>query len=556
MFSPRSSNYERLENGMGNSKAGAGCKFAWKKFAIGAAVLIALVYFFGPRREDLDDYMPSIISDSSKVDFESPPAAPAPTSGQNTHAPAPAPHDDDIIPAARPTDPVSDGDLTKTHYCSKPYKPDLPLVQFALMIDAGSTGSRIHIYKFNNCGPSPGYEYEVFRQRQPGLSSYKDSPGAAAESLDELLDEALRVVPESLRRCTPVAVKATAGLRLLGAKESADILAAVRRRIETKYPFSLQGADDVVIMDGRDEGVYAWITANYLLDTIRTGSPKEKEPYAVLDLGGASTQIVFEPTFDMAKPDAALEEGEHKYELKFGGATRVLYQHSYLGYGLMRARQSVHRVVDFMGNLRGTHTKDATVANPCLAKGTTRRVEIEDERLGDKWNVTMAGADVGSFEACNRVVELVMAKDAICEVKPCSFNGVYQPSLLETFPRGKILLLSYFYDRLHPFVAASAGGVAPPLHVSTFADLAKDVCEGPAAWRARWGADRALMDELEGRPEYCLDLTFMHALLRLGYEFGGEREVEVGKQIDGTELGWCLGATIAMLTGAELRCNV
>ena len=64
------------------------------------------------------------------------------------------------------------------------------------------------------------------------------------------------------------------------------------------------------------------------------------------------------------------------------------------------------------------------------------------------------------------------------------------------------------------------------------------------------------MKELEVRPEWCLDLTFMHALLRLGYEFSGDREVELGKQIDGTELGWCLGATIKMVTGAELKCKV
>ena len=133
---------------------------------------------------------------------------------------------------------------------------------------------------------------------------------------------------------------------------------------------------------------------------------------------------------------------------------------------------------------------------------------------------------------------------------------MYQPSLLETFPHGKILLLSYFYDRLHPFLVAKANAPKPPVHISTFADLAKTVCEGPAAWRVRWGADEAIMAELEDRPEECLDLTFMHALLRLGYEFGGEREVEIGKQIDGTELGWCLGATIAMVSGAELKCRV
>ncbi|KAG2093750.1 uncharacterized protein F5147DRAFT_840430 [Suillus discolor] len=52
--------------------------------------------------------------------------------------------------------------------------------------------------------------------------------------------------------------------------------------------------------------------------------------------------------------------------------------------------------------------------------------------------------------------------------------------------------------------------------------------------------------ELEGRPGWCLDLTFQHALLVLGYEFGDDREVQLGKRIEGTELGWCLGATIAM----------
>jgi guanosine-diphosphatase len=63
------------------------------------------------------------------------------------------------------------------------------------------------------------------------------------------------------------------------------------------------------------------------------------------------------------------------------------------------------------------------------------------------------------------------------------------------------------------------------------------------------------MEELEGRPEYCLDLTFMHALLRLGYEFAEDREVMIGKQIEGTELGWALGATLTMV-GGELTCRV
>ncbi|KZO92635.1 hypothetical protein CALVIDRAFT_567125 [Calocera viscosa TUFC12733] len=50
----------------------------------------------------------------------------------------------------------------------------------------------------------------------------------------------------------------------------------------------------------------------------------------------------------------------------------------------------------------------------------------------------MLGADVG----CDRIAELVTVKDAICHVKRCAFNDVYQH-----FPKGirPVLQLSYFH---------------------------------------------------------------------------------------------------------------
>ena len=328
----------------------------------------------------------------------------------------PSPLQDKPKPTADTQHPESyeeDPDHTTTTHCTSPHSPNSPLVQYALMIDAGSTGSRIHIYKFNNCGASPEYEYEVFKMIKGGLSSYAGKPEEAAQSLDVLLDEAVKVVPKSLQKCTPVAVKATAGLRLLPGSQSADILRAVEKRLRNNYPFQLQSKDGVVIMDGKDEGVYAWITANYLLDTIEANTPKDTPTYAVLDLGGASTQIVFEPTF--ATGNKGLEEGEHKYDLKFGGTTHTLYQHSYLGYGLMRARSHVHTLVDFMASIRTPSEKEkkqGIIGNPCLARGTRRVVEVVDEGTETKRNVTMDGEEIGSFEACDRIVQLVLAKDA------------------------------------------------------------------------------------------------------------------------------------------------
>ncbi|KAF8965955.1 nucleoside phosphatase family-domain-containing protein [Flammula alnicola] len=547
MISPRSSNYERLEGGHGPSRTGTPKRFAWKKFAIAAAVLIGMVYFFGPRESRNMPWKSKAKEPDSTHNYGD--ADPLPVTKPSKSKPVPDVNDTPAVEIKHPESYEEDPDPTKTTHCTVPHSSNDPLVQYALMIDAGSTGSRIHIYKFNNCGASAAYEYEVFKMTQPGLSAFvARNPEEAAKSLDVLLDEAVRVVPKSMHSCTPVAVKATAGLRLLRGSQSADILHAVEERIHHSYPFKLQ---DVVIVDGKDEGVYAWITANYLLDTIKADTPKDTPTYAVLDLGGASTQIVFEPTF--SSPDQKLEEGEHKYDLKFGGRTHVLYQHSYLGYGLMRARRHVHSLVDFMASIRTPSAKEKAegiVGNPCLARGTRRIVEITDESTQKERNVAMDGEEIGSFQACDRIVQLVLAKDSICEMKPCSFNGVYQPSLLDSFPNGKVLLLSYFYDRLSPLIPAST-----PLTVSTIAATAQDVCQGREKWLTKhWATDAELMSELAGRPEWCLDLTFMHALLQLGYEFPDAREVKIGKKVRETELGWCLGATIAMV-GGDLTCR-
>ena len=87
-----------------------------------------------------------------------------------------------------------------------------------------------------------------------------------------------------------------------------------------------------------------------------------------------------------------------------------------------------------------------------------------------------------------------------------------------------------------------------PITIPTVTKLATEVCEGHSTWARSWGTNVALMEE-------CLDLTFMHELLRLGYEFDQQRELTLGKHVDGTELGWCLGATIAMV-GGELQCRI
>ncbi|KAL9130455.1 MAG: hypothetical protein Q9217_001378 [Psora testacea] len=414
------------------------------------------------------------------------------------------------------------------------------------MIDAGSTGSRIHVYRFNNCGPTPELEGEKFKMTEKkeggsGLSSYAADPDAAAKSLDVLLDVAMEHVAEELKSCSPIAVKATAGLRKLGEEKSAAILAAVRTRLETQYSFPVVSAANggVEVMDGKDEGVYAWITTNYLLGKI--GGPDKSPTAAVFDLGGGSTQIVFEPTFQSPSggmPDK-LQEGDHKYVFKNGGQSHELYQHSHLGYGLMAARESIHKSV-----AQALHDKDpgnrswanSPISNPCIIPGMSRQVNVTLDS-GEKYQTTMVGPSEASPAQCRGLAEKLLQKDASCSLAPCSFNGVHQPSLSKTFAREDVYIFSYFYDRTKPL------GMPESFTIGELRDLTAKVCEGEksGAWKAFEGIEGA-MEELRGRPEGCLDLSFMVGLLHTGYEMDLQREVKIAKKIGGNELGWCLGA--------------
>lgn len=417
------------------------------------------------------------------------------------------------------------------------------------MIDAGSTGSRIHVYRFNNCGSTPELENEVFKQTEPkkggsGLSSYDADAAGAAMSLDVLLDEAVATVPKEYRSCSPVAVKATAGLRKLGTEKSEKILRAVRQRLETKYPFPVlsEAKGGVEVMDGKDEGVYAWITTNYLLGKI--GGPDKNPTAAVFDLGGGSTQIVFEPTFakaaDGGMPDKMLE-GDHRYELTFGGRTFELYQHSYLGYGLMAARENLHQVVVMDAHANDTNwTPSQPLENPCVQPGQSVLVDVPmpvTHDLGPSVQVEMKGPTTGTGAACLALAEKTLHKEAECKLAPCAFTGVYQPSLAQTFAREDIYLFSYFYDRM------SALGMPQAFTLEEMQEVTNAVCAGEDSGKwSRFERVEGAITELKDRAEFCLDSSFMLSLLRSGYEMPKSREVRIAKKIEGKELGWCLGA--------------
>ncbi|KAG0262441.1 Guanosine-diphosphatase [Mortierella polycephala] len=445
-------------------------------------------------------------------------------------APSPSAH---VTPTHQKTSTTWPSDITSEH-CTLAY-PGRPLIQYVLMIDAGSSGSRIHAYKFNYCKETPELESELFEQIQPGLSYYDDNAEGAAQSLDSLLDAAMKEVPAYLHRSTPVAVKATAGLRLLGEYKSSRILAAVRNRLENRYPFPIIKDQGVAVMDGSDEGVYAWVTVNYLLRRISTLA--KASTVAVLDLGGASTQIVFEPN---AANGIAVSPGKQRVPMNFNGNEYVLFQHSYLGYGLNEARKQINSYVidNPIDNTNDIALQDGEFLHPCMP------VESRQLFVHEDIEVTLVGVSDPGGE-CRRVVQAIFYKHKACSQAPCSFNGVHQPSLTNSF-ESDIYAFSYIFDRISPFLRGS-DTPTQDMTLQELEHLTDRVCVADETAFKEFDGIAEAKNELDKISEMCMDLSYIHGLLAFAYGLPKERSVVLAKKINNYETGWCLGASIAVL---------
>ena len=376
---------------------------------------------------------------------------------------------------------------------------------------------------------------------EPGLSSYKTDPEAAAKSLDPLLQLALDKVPKSSQKCTPIAVKATAGLRLIGEEKATAILDAVRSHLEKNYPFAVvsKESNGVAMLSGADEGAYAWVTVNYLLGNIVGGSSKSRPPTAaVFDLGGGSTQIVFEPTFADSKQK--LPEGDHRYDLQFGKNHYSLYQHSHLGYGLNVARETIYSSIVTAHINAGVNVTSVPLVNPCLPPGA--KLSDVSVNVGEsEVSVDFVGPTESSMLQCQKIAEDMLNKQSECTMEPCSFNGVHQPSLVDSFlSESDLYVISYFYDRTFPL------GMPSSFNIDELKDLAHKVCKGKDAYDS-FSSIEGAVEELKKNPSWCGDLSYILSILHTGYDIPVQREVKIAKKIKDNELGWCLGASLPLL---------
>ncbi|GAB5569480.1 ectonucleoside triphosphate diphosphohydrolase 6 isoform X1 [Prionailurus iriomotensis] len=351
-------------------------------------------------------------------------------------------------------------------------------VFYGIMFDAGSTGTRVHIFQFaRQPGETPTLTHETFKALKPGLSAYADDVEKSTSGIQELLDVAKKDVPFDFWKATPLVLKATAGLRLLPGEKAQKLLQKVKEVFKAS-PF-LVGDDCVSIMNGTDEGVSAWITVNFL--TVQFENPRKEQ---------------VEDTLQTSPPG-------YLTSLQMFNRTYKLYSYSYLGLGLMSARLAI------LGGMEGKPAEDGKeLVSPCLSPGFTgewQHAEITYRISGQK-------AAVNLHELCaSRVSEILRNKvHRTEEVKDVDFYA-----------------FSYYYD-----LAANVGLIdvekGGSLVVGDFDIAAKYVC-------------RTAETHPLGNPFLCMDLTYISLLLQ-EFGFPENKVLKLTRKINNVETSWALGA--------------
>ncbi|KAI5613031.1 ectonucleoside triphosphate diphosphohydrolase 2a, tandem duplicate 1 [Silurus asotus] len=402
---------------------------------------------------------------------------------------------------------------------------------YGIVLDAGSSHTAMFIYKWpadkqNDTGIVS--QHDECHVQGLGISSYASQRGGAARSLEHCMEQAMKVIPDTRHKATPLYLGATAGMRLLNIsqpKESEEILKEVQEKMKS-YPFHFKGA---TILTGQEEGAYGWVTVNYLLENfIKYGfvghwlSPG-KETVGALDFGGASTQITFE-TKDK------VENKDNLMTLRLYGRNYSIYTQSFLCYG--RDQMLLKLLVQLVKS-QGT---DKPLINPCYPMDYNMSITLDkldspctnvNKSINRGKELKFVGS--GNYQHCLGNMTQIFSFQS-CSYTKCSFNGVFQPNVA-----GKFMAFSAFYYIYNFLQQATGITITSPKLLD---QAAFTVCN-----MSFHEMLKLVPDQKNRLHDYCAATVFMQVLLLKGYKFDPEAfsHISFQKKAGDTSVGWALG---------------
>lgn len=195
----------------------------------------------------------------------------------------------------------------------------------AMIVNAGSSGTRVTLYAYER-GKEPRIESLFSQSSDKAIATFPQNPALAGLVVLSLVQSACGKVPKG--QTVELNVLGTAGMRLLPKQEQTAIYQAIRTALQQARPQPcLIDVRTVKTISGLQEGVFGWLTVNYLQDNLDKGTYS-----GVVDIGGTSVQMTF-PTSSSRQP--------HSITLRINGKNLHLFSQSFLGLG----QDAVYRMV-------------------------------------------------------------------------------------------------------------------------------------------------------------------------------------------------------------------
>lgn len=191
------------------------------------------------------------------------------------------------------------------------------------------------------------------------------------------------------------------------------------------------------------------------MDGFQPRGEDDRTTYGFLDMGGASTQIAFEPQKAVRE---APDENLHEVRLRLldgSEMTHDVFVSTWLGYGTNQARERyVGQVISGFESSRTesiVELEEERVPDPCLPKNLLRKetpVYTGQSTSHSRKPHVLAGT--GSFENCLHSTNPLLNKTVTCADPPCLFNGVHVPPI--DFSVSRFIGVSeYWYSSEHIF---------------------------------------------------------------------------------------------------------
>jgi Golgi apyrase len=362
------------------------------------------------------------------------------------------------------------------------------------------------------------------------VSTYGEKPEAVGtEHLKPLLDHALKHVPKSQVKDTPLFLLATAGMRLLPQYQREQVLSNICSFAREHSDFQIPDCGLYIqVIPGETEGLYGWIAANYLLGGF--DKPKDHDhgkghhTYGFLDMGGASAQIAFVPN--------ATEIAKHAEDLKLLRLRKLngeddeyrVFSNTWLGFGANQARS---RYVDSLKESTSVSVKE--LPDPCLPSGL--KLTTDGKPIPSGVETTQHLLGTGDFPQCLRQTFPLLEKEKPCDDEPCLIGGVHVPSI--DFDVNHFVGVSEYWHTTHEIFEASHKHKAYDFH--TYQTRVNEFCSQPWAditaglKKHKWGKD---VDEVRAE-EVCFKASWLINMLHdgIGIPRIGLENIEDGKNV-------------------------